>query len=899
MNKSRITFLLVSILVAIILVFCGQESNNNENIDQDKNVEEDIRNDEVTENPNLEDINENSIEPNHNQREENDNEDIDNQDKPNDDVKTSDPTDEKDSTEINETENDNDNKGETINQNDEISNETQDDKSNTTQDTNESETDESKNENLSIDENNKTDIDNNYMTEDLLKNEYHYDSDCYLVRDYDLITENNLPMYNYREDILTERISKMKDKVNNVVVNEELTSRIDSPKEDFIDDKTILDKYFPTEDIISYDYIAFDDSIPDDVKRQFFKDAYEYVINKIPKSEVDKVNNRGIAYVSEIGWDYTESEPDSARSTRYILYKNVKFKRLMLRDPIPYDPLFKAKLTRMFEILLTGRNDYFIVKNNPMLPKSFFEEHKEIILEYLYYTFDNAHIIQSESLLDPELIVSKLNNPPLPNITYESIINYFIEKEKRIDENLYYAIEWVEFPLPDNLIENFKKLYECSVGIINSDLSINASIDAILQATIASFCIQRSYKEGEGQPIIPIEVSNFMTRNPYLMDSTKEFLNGCLDLMKKAMHSYKYDLLELIDTYKRYNISFQFSSINDSIFKWDRNQDHIYYTTTALELKLFRPTLGDNFLLFDLYKYIYERNYPTLADFIYFEPLRLYTYKLLNEKGEEKWYILNVESGKKINVTEKINPKKTGKVVGLGYYRDLTGYRALFFKYNPDTLYSALIGISLTKAGSVKILNDNYYIDMIPIFPHQLTDEIIVHGHFDDKLSVNSKTEQVSYKNKTKSDYKKNLKMVKMDLNSGNIEFIEDSEGWNNIIYVPKAEYIYYNKGIEHHLYHIGMDLTYPFDDVYNFGPKKILEINNSLSKILFTKEIGRTGRDGLFIYDGTNGKSSLIEYTDRVLFTGSSTRGTYISYKSLNPFYDEENTYLVRIQFK
>ncbi len=861
MNRNRIVFLIISIIFAIILVFCGQENeeNSQENIlESTNNIEDesiDIENDDNESSEQREDteLNMNGDNVDHNT-------DINQED-----------------TDINQEDTD-------INQEDTISNDA--DKSISENEINESDN--------TLDENNTI----NNISPEVLQSKYNYDSVCYVVKDHDLITEDSLNMYHYRENILTERIMNMKKKVNDVIVNENLTANLDDEKPDFIEDKSLLDKYFPTDDIISYDYIAFDESIPDDVKKQFFKEAYEYVNTKIPQSEIDKVNSRGIAYVSEIGWDYTEGKADSARSIRHILYKNVKFKRLMLRDPVPYDPLFKAKLTRLFEILLTGRNEYFIVERNPLLPKSFFEENKEVILEYLYYTFDNAHIIASESLLDPELIVSKLNNPPLPGIRYEDILEYFIEKEKRIDENLYYAIEWVDFPLPESLIEKFQQLYNCSIGIIESDLSINASIDAILQATMASFCIQQSFDEGEGSPMIPVEVSNFMTRNPYLMDSTKEFLNGCLELMKKARYRHKYDLLELIDTYKRYNISFQFSSINDSIFKWDRNQDNIYYTTSAYELKLFRPTLGDNFLLFDLYKDIYDRNYPILSDFIYFEPLRLYTYRIQNEEGDEKWYILNIETGRKIDVNKKINDKNNGKIVGLGYYKDLTGYRALFFKYNPDTLYSALIGISLTDSASVKVLNDKYYIDMIPIFPHHMTEEIIIHGHFDNKLQVNSSKEEVKFIENPKSTYTSNFKMARMDLNSGNIKIIEDSEGWQNILYIPKAEFIYYNKGIEYFLYQIGMDLKYPFNDIYNFGPKKVLEINNSLSKIIFTKEVGRTGRDGLFIYDGVNGKSSLIEYADRILFTGSSTRGTYISYKSLNPFYDEENTYLVRLKF-
>lgn len=708
-----------------------------------------------------------------------------------------------------------------------------------------------------------------------------------------IIVENDLPLYPYRIDALAKRNMYVKNYNNDVIVNEELTQKIDKEKTiNYVKDKSLMDKYFPARDIISYDFIAFDETIPEDVKRQFFKDAYEYLLSILPESEIERANKYGMVYLSEIGFDYVEGDTDSAKSIRYTLYKNVKFNRLMLRDPAPYDPLFKAKITSIFEVLLTGRGDGSVLK----VEEDFFIKNKQLFLEYLYYAFDNAPQIASASLLDPKYIIEAKYEVRIPSIPYEAIIEYFIKKENRIDGSLFYGLEFLKYPLSEDFIETLYTLYDKSIEIINSDVSITASIEAILQATIASFCIQQSDKKMPR----PEEIANFISRNPHLLDTTKDFLKQCLDLMRRGKTRYIMDLMLIIDKYVNFNISYSYSSINDSIFKWDKGNDHIYYTTSAMELKRIRPTLNDNFLIRDLYEMIYESDYPYLADFLYYDTDKIYTYKLMNNKGESKWYILYLDSGYKVNVSEKITKNKNNNIMGLGYYEDFSSKRVLFYINNPDTLYSALISVGLTEGNNdVKILREDYYISSPPMFTDNMPETLLVRGHFDHKLEVNKKTGNVTFKKFPKSIYKKDIKLAIIDLKSGNvIKTIDGSENWQNIIFIPDLDAMYYREGINDYIYYKSFKEKYSYDDTYDFGPKQILELNFSLTKVIFIREVGNTGRDGVYLYDGKKGRSHLIDYADMILFTGASARGTYISYKSLNPFYKEENMFLVRLKY-
>jgi len=499
-------------------------------------------------------------------------------------------------------------------------------------------------------------------------------------------------------------------------------------------------------------------------------------------------------------------------------------------------------------------------------------------------------------------------NVLIPGITFEDIIDYILGKENRINGTLLYNIGRLNIPLPDSLVKKMRKLYKSSLEIIKQDVSINASIEAIIQAMIAFFYIQKSTKE---EMQAPEEITFFLSRNSDLIDFYADLVKNCLYVITNVKIKNSYALEEIIETYMNCNIKYKSSSerlygvnsINNSLYKWQTGEDGIYYTTSAMELNLYRPTEGENFLIKDLYKRIYDKKYPYLVDFLFQGILTQtykgrYIYKITDGNGNYKWYMLEdiEESVDKIDLSPKVISKNSKtETIGLGYYKDMNGEKFLFFKRNPETLYNAFIGISLNK-GEDKVFLEEYNIKEPPIM--RRNDTLIVQGHFDNKLDVNMKTEEVNFSSKPKSTFTKDYKVGIVDLKNGNLTVIEDSLGWENLVYMPVMDYLYYKKGTEYFLYDLISKTKNSDQSPYNYGPKRIIEIDSSSSKVMFIKEVGRTGRDGLYIYNDTNGKSYFIDYADQILYTGGSTRGTYITYKTYNPFYEEENTFLIRLYY-
>lgn len=662
-----------------------------------------------------------------------------------------------------------------------------------------------------------------------------------------------------------------------VEIDETLTDPVNTKREkSYIDDTALLDEYFPRDQRISYDLIAFDESIPENVRREFFKEAYEYLLKILPKSEIERCNKYGIVYLSELSFEHMDkAEIEQGRGYRYTLYKNVKFYRLMLRDPKKYDPLFKAKLTYLFDELLTGRLPY-----KHKLSHSFFENNKKLILEYLYYAFSSSSIMDSDSFLDPKFIIDYIVK--IPGIAYEKLIGYFIEKEKRIPGSLFAGFEFLSSAMLNNIPEEtYRKLYEYNLMIIDSDVSINASIEAIIQATIASYFIQA------GKSVLlpyPKEIRNFLCKYT-LKDSLVELIIACSELMRTAYDNPKISLYYITQKYITHCLSYRMTSMNNSFHQWDKQNDAIIYITKAMEVRAYVPDIDNKYLIRELYRDIYIPDYPYLFDF-YFPNIVSYLnydteyfYKLSAGENNFKWYKrLRTKTVLPFDIDNIINETTGIEYDLLGAYKDLTGLRLLFHKETNGVDSLMGIGNNFDRSLDINILLDNFHFTEPPRLFSLHGYLLVVGWILDDE------------------EHQGTSRVAKIDINSGELEWIPKSEDWRDILFIENTNTFYYRKGEEEFIYDLDKNESYRYNSLF-YCPDKIIDFNKGYNKVIYLKKIHGTDRDGVYVFDRDTLKTYMIDYYDQLLYVDGSNSGNYISYKTINPFYKIENTYILNLK--